>query len=124
MWNQLKKQAQKDLTVCVDVDNTLLTYDGYEKNKFGMPIKELVDKLKELKESGIKLVLSTARQSDELDALNEHLEKLGLRNMFDEVKAGEKVIAVAYLDDKAVNVKDTDWQERLSEMIEREINKD
>ncbi len=117
MWNQLKKAAEKELTVCVDVDNTLLTYDGYEKNKFGEPIEEVVKKLKELKNKGIKLVLSTAREDDELETLNKRLEEFDLKDLFDEVKAGEKVVAAAYLDDKAVNVKDKDWVDKLDNLI-------
>lgn len=123
MWTQLKKISEKERTICVDVDNTLLTYDGYEKNTFGESIPEVVEKLRELKNKGINLILSTARGKDELPALEEHLRSLNLYDLFDEIKAGEKIPAIAYLDDKALNVKDEDWMDKLDDMLVGESKK-
>lgn len=120
MWQQLNKWANKESkkTVCVDVDGTILEYEGYEKNKFGKPITSVIDKLKELKERGISLVLSTARSEDEREALENTLKEHEIIDLFDEIHVGEKPIAVAYLDDKAVNVKKLEvWKDDLEELL-------
>jgi len=119
MWNKIQKWAKDEKTVCVDMDGTILEYDHYEKNKFGNPIDGVVNKLKELKDSGdVKLVLSTARSKDEKPALIEHLKENDLFDMFDDIQVGVKPIAVAYLDDKAVNVLSDDWMDKLNKMME------
>lgn len=104
-------------TICVDADNTVFTFDVYEKNKFGEPIKEMIEELKKLKDKGYTLVLSTARGEDELKALKEKLEEFELSYLFDKVVAGKKEPALAYLDDRAVNVLDPDWVDKLEELL-------
>ena len=119
MWSHLKKIAQERLTLCVDADDTLLEYDGYKPGVFGKPKSEVVDKLKEIKDKGVELILSTARGEDELEGLVNHLHEQNIGELFDDVRAGEKPKAFAYLDDKAVNVMEEGWEDKLDEMLEK-----
>ena len=118
MWNELMKWAEEKQTVVVDVDGTIFTYERYEKNKFGEPIDEVLSKLKELKDKGIKLILSTARGEDEQEALEKHLKDNGLENLFDKVICGQKERALAYVDDRSINpLKLEVWKNDLDELL-------
>ena len=118
MWRQLTKMAKKEITLCVDVDGTLLSYDGYERDVFGDPREDVVDKIRELKDKGVEIVLYTARDDAERDALVQRLKTFDIYDLFDEIVCGKKPIAFAYLDDKAVNCLDDGWESKIDKMYE------
>ena len=126
MWRQLNKVAEKALrpTLCVDIDGTLLESDGsYKAGKFGKPRKDVVDKVRELKKKGIRVVLYTARPQEDQKGIIDHLMKIGLYDLFDEIESGEKPCAFAYLDDKALNCDEEGWQEKMEKLYEVYMDK-
>jgi hydroxymethylpyrimidine pyrophosphatase-like HAD family hydrolase len=55
----------KDNLVLVDLDGTLAEYHGYKGNDhIGAPIPAMVDRVKQWLESGVKVVIFTARAHD------------------------------------------------------------
>ena len=125
MWHQLKKEAKKklgkDLALSVDVDGTLLSYDYYEKHRFGKPRVDVVNKVREMKDRGVKIVLYTARNNDERQSFLSHLEEFGLDDIFDELIMGKKPTAFVYLDDRAVNCLDKGWEHKINSMLAKYI---
>jgi len=106
--------AKHPLTVCVDIDGTLLTYEDYEKNKWGQPIPHAMYVLNEWIENDVHVVLFTARGEDEKSALEKHLKDYKVP--YDTLIMG-KPHADFYVDDRAI--KFTRWDEVLLEVKQR-----
>jgi len=125
MWDQIQKIAKEELSkekmrpVCVDADGTVFGHDK-RKNHFGDPIERTIKELKKLKARGVRLVLNTARNEDQLPALKKHLKEHHLEGLFDELIAGEKPAAYAYLDDKAVNIQEDGWEKKVDALEGKE----
>ena len=121
MWQQLKKEARKvakkPITVCSDIDGTLLEYNSRSKSGFGEPRQDVVDVLRKLKKKGIKVVLCTACSERHKEDLIKHLSDYGLEDIYDDILMGDKPQAFAYLDDRSLNVLDGDWKSKLDDMI-------
>lgn len=93
--------------MAVDLDGTLLHYDGgFKLNEFGQPIRGIVEQLLELKRRGWVIVIWTCRK--DTPELREHLKKHEVP--FDYVNDHpwngpdnpRKIHADVYLDDKAI----------------------
>ena len=104
-------------TICVDLDNTILEYDGYDgktdvdKIPFGKPLKNAQYVLRDLKERGWRIVIFTHRKGKEKIA-----KALKEREIpFDEII--EKPFAHIYLDDRALRFTG-DWAQTYVEIHE------
>lgn len=98
---------RKPKIVAVDLDGTLLEYDGWKgPAHFGKPIQGVVDALFELKKEGWAVVIWTTRRTDH--ALRAHLEKHGVpfdyinKHPWQPPGTSHKITADVYLDDRAV----------------------
>lgn len=93
--------------LAVDLDGTLLEYNGYKgATHFGDPLPGMVDLLNKVKEAGWCIIIWTARR--ETGAMKEHLAKHNIPydyiNCHPWPKDGSnKVSADIYLDDRAIN---------------------
>ena len=93
--------------VAVDLDGTLLEYDGWKgPAHFGQPIPGVVKALFELKKAGWAVAIWTTRRTDY--ALKAHLDKHDIpydfinKNPFGPSNGSHKIFADVYLDDRAV----------------------
>lgn len=110
------KIASEPKNIVVDVDGTIFEYDKYEFGKFGEPIEEVIEFLKQAKNDGYKLILFTARSWAEYDALEKALEDNDIGDFFDEIVMG-KPIGKMYLDDRSINPLDEDWDSKAKELL-------
>ena len=112
----------KKLTIAVDFDGTLCNYAFPDIGEQTEEQKELVSLLKELKNSGHKLILYTCRgdnekyptlknairwcteQGLEFDSINENVKGFVKKS-----GPSPKPVADIYLDDKALNI--NNWRE-------------
>jgi hypothetical protein len=105
--------------IAVDFDNTLV------KQQFSgeiLPIKGACEALKLLKKKNYHIVIFTCRTnladqrgelSSEIEAIAATLEEFKIP--YDEIHVGEKVVADAYVDDRAVSFSG-DWTQTLSDI--------
>mgnify|MGYP006297666421 CR=1 FL=1 len=103
--------------IAVDFDKTLTVDSGDPFQPGGeTPNTEMIEYIKEIRETKhYGVVIWTARPWSHASHI------AGLLTMWEVPYTGlrcEKGGAEAYLDDKAVNHADADWQERLEEMAE------
>ena len=98
---------KKPKIVAVDLDGTLLEYDGWKgPAHFGQPIPGVVSALFELKKAGWAIVIWTTRKTDY--ALRAHLEKHDIpfdyinKHPWQPPGSSHKITADVYLDDRAV----------------------
>lgn len=87
-------------TICVDFDGVLNEYDGYEEGDLGEPLTGSKEFIKELRKK-YKVVILTSRPKEQvIDWLN--------NNGFPSMKVtNRKVPAVAYIDDRAIQFKES-----------------
>lgn len=97
--NWIRAQAE----ICVDLDETIVDYDYYQKNKFGQLDPEALKVLKDQKAKGRKIIIFTARRSSEWPAMATHLKKLKVP--FDGITNVKPGTCAAYLDNKGVSWK-------------------
>lgn len=94
---------------CFDIDETICCVKG-ENYASATPIIERIEKINQLFESGNIIKLHTARGSktgiDWQEVTSNQLEIWGLK--YHELHFG-KPFADYYIDDKAINEKDFDW---------------
>jgi len=97
----------KPKVVAVDLDGTLLEYDGWKgPAHFGKPILGVVEALHELKKNGWAVVIWTTRRTDY--ALKAHLDKHEIpydyinKHPWQPPGTSHKITADVYLDDRAV----------------------
>lgn len=67
-----RKQKTRPNILALDLDGTLLSYDGYHEGVFGTPFKGMVEQLHILKKSGWVIVIWTCRQ--DTPELRHHLD--------------------------------------------------
>lgn len=96
--------------VAIDLDGTLAEYDEFDEDYIGDPIPHGVQRVQQLKDAGVAIVIFTCREDNELlrgwlaendvpyDAINENPNT-------PHSKSG-KVFAHAYWDDRGVNAED------------------
>ena len=96
---------QKIRTIAVDFDGTLCEREKFPK--IGAPKQELIEWLIERKKEGVKIILWTCRENDDLTAAVLWCKKYGLE--FDALNENHtsctlktrKVVADIYIDDRA-----------------------
>lgn len=98
---------QRPKILALDLDGTLLNYQGYRgPEEFGEPVQGMIEELEKLKKCGVKIVVWTCRT--DTAELREHLVKSGVPFDFvnDHPWNGpanpRKIQADWYLDDKSV----------------------
>jgi phosphoglycolate phosphatase-like HAD superfamily hydrolase len=91
--------ADEQKTIAVDFDGVLNQYTGYaDSEKAPPPVKGSWKFLSNLRERGYKVVIHTARNTDEVHSwLKEH----GMKSLVDHV-TNTKVPAHAYIDDRGI----------------------
>jgi len=101
------KRLKKPNIVAVDLDGTLLEYDGWKgPAHFGQPIQGVVEALHELKKAGWAIVVWTTRATDY--ALRAHLERHDVpydyinKHPWQPPGSSHKISADVYLDDRAL----------------------
>lgn len=101
------KARKKPNIVAVDLDGTLLEYDGWKgPAHFGKPIQGVIDALHELKKAGWAVVVWTTRATDY--GLRAHLERHHIpydyinKHPWQPPGSSHKVSADVYLDDRAL----------------------
>jgi histidinol phosphatase-like enzyme len=108
--------------IAVDFDHTLFTETPSGE---AVPLPHAREAMVELKRQGHHLVIHTCRTTvaredgnlaDELQWIAATLNEHGIP--FDEIYAGDKLIADAYVDDRAVGFRG-DWNATLSELGQR-----
>jgi len=109
-WPHIEK---KQMTVCFDLDNTLVTYPRIPGDyRTVAPIPKMVELARRLKEEGHTIVIHTARRmathKNDVAAVIEDIGELTVQSLrdlgipYDELKFG-KPLADMYIDDRAVN---------------------
>ncbi len=105
-------QSNHQYAIAVDLDGTLLEYDGFKGDDvFGDPKPGAKEALDRAKAGGVKIILHTCRKNK--DAIAAHMQKHQLH--FDSINENvpeiesEKPFADLYIDDKAVPF--TNWPE-------------
>ena len=96
-------------TILVDLDGVLAEYDGWKgPEHFGKPIVDIVDMVNVLKRMGYTIIIYTTRADEILNghgARQKTIEWLqGAGVLYDRLVA--KPLAVAILDDRAINAID------------------
>lgn len=96
-------------TIAVDLDGTLATYESYEPDEIGTPIRSTVELVNKLHAIGCQIIVFTCRDSEYLVAM--WLEDAGVSYDAINETPGQpmgsgKVLADIYLDDRAVNIRD------------------
>lgn len=108
-----------DKVICVDFDATLFPW-GPLMNPDAKPLAGAVDATRKFAGAGFKVVIFTSRLSDRWleDSGNDAIEQqqyvydMCIKNgiPFTEI-TGEKIPAVAYIDDKAIEFTGTNWDD-------------
>lgn len=115
-------------TICVDLDGTILSYDGYKgPDIFGEPLPGARRAMEMLKEYGFEIIIHTCRR--ETDLISAALKKYDIP--FDSINMNRahpndvpgKPWANHYVDDRAIEFKG-DWQEILTRLIFRSSDED
>lgn len=121
MWRKGPDDKRR-LVIGVDFDGTLFRPD---ENGELMPVHGAVQALVALKAENYKIVIHTCRTGladaagsldDEVTLISGLLDEHGMP--FDEIHLGEKLVADAYVDDRAVAF-DGNWSNALSELKRR-----
>lgn len=108
--------------LAIDFDGTLIRED--EDGNL-MPVEGAAEAMQALRNEGHYLIIHTCRTTEaaeggylreELELIVEVLQTFGIP--FDEVYAGEKLIADGYVDDRAVAFRG-DWRETVSTVVQR-----
>jgi hypothetical protein len=101
------KTLKKPRIIAVDLDGTLLEYDGWKgPAHFGKPIPGVVSTLHELKKLSWAVVIWTTRKNDH--ALKAYLEKHDIpydyinKHPWQPPRSSHKITADVYLDDRAM----------------------
>lgn len=115
-----EEKPAKVLTIAVDLDGTLATYDGWKgEEHFGKLRDGAKDALEALKDKGHKIIVFTTRGDKELIKkwLDENELSYDHINENPDQPAGSsgKVIADVYIDDRAVNAKGN-WKDIMVEV--------
>lgn len=117
-----------DKVVCVDFDGTL--YPWGELFSYAAPLPGAVTSMKELKASGFRIVIFTSRLSptwlfaegESASEQKEYITKVLTRDgiPFDDITS-EKIPAIAYVDDKAVNYHgySNEWKDIANWLVAR-----
>jgi len=126
----IQKYAENKLpkAVCVDFDGTITVANKYPA--IGPPNHLFIKKLKDIKSRGYKIIISSCRwslacqpkgkassQKKEVEEwLKEH------KVPYDELWAESKPYAIAYIDDRALNVKDMDSFDERFELLSKAVD--
>jgi soluble P-type ATPase len=108
--NEIMKPTESYGTIAIDVDGTLLEYDGWKGlGKFGKPLKGAKAAIQELKSLGYEIVIFTTR-GDDIGELEKHLRFWNIP--FDRINCNnpempanlshQKIMADVYIDDRAI----------------------
>lgn len=97
-------------TIVFDFDGTIAEQALYPK--IGKPIKKVIDKIRELKEQGYTIIISSCRLSDEEHPIKqvrhelEEIKKWLKKNAvpYDRIWEYDKPYGLAYIDNLAVNI--------------------
>lgn len=89
------------MQLIIDVDGTILQYDGYRPGEFGQPIAGAIEFLQAQRDAGHTVILFSARPLSEECELREHLAELGIIDLVEELICG-KPIGHVYIDDRGI----------------------
>jgi hypothetical protein len=126
----IQKYAENKLpkTVCVDFDGTITIANKHPS--IGAPNHLFIEKLKKIKSQGFKIIISSCRWSTALQpegkaaqAKKEAEEWLKENDIpYDELWADNKPLAMAYIDDRALNVRDMDNFDERFNLLEKAVD--
>lgn len=124
-----EKAADDDrpFTVAVDFDGTLAQdYEGeFDPNQAPAPRDGAVEKMKEFKKKGWRIIINTVRGNEalikrwmeEYDCPYDHINE----NPDQPEDASDKVMADVYIDDKAVSADVESWDDIADEVMEKAV---
>ncbi len=108
-------------TVAVDFDNTLVAEDSEGNIE---PVVGAREAMLALSELGHKIIIHTCRTTEALEANRLHEEVAFIEEVltnfgipFDQIFVGPKLIADAYIDDRAIEFRG-DWPETVAGLIQ------
>ncbi len=108
--------------VAIDLDGTIAHYDGFKgEDIIGDPLPGAREFINILITSGFEIIIHTTRGSEVTKRwLEVHEIPYHFINDNPRIRGGNqgKPIAVAYVDDRAVNVRNKSWNDVLSEITE------
>lgn len=116
-------------SIVLDFDNTICEWGDYPEP--GKPKKGVKEALQELKDLGFNLLISSSRTSDQMNKhpTDKQVEKNRMEKYlnehkipYDEVLIGNKFPATYYIDDRAIEFKDS-WKE-IVKRIKGDYNSD
>ncbi len=122
-YDQEKHLKKEQKRIMIDVDGVLHTYEnGWDNGKLKNVIFGAKEALSELHNDGFEIVIFSTRASGEnpnTKQLVQELEEWLNRNdlYFDQI-TGQKLGAILYIDDRAINFKG-DWKNTLKEIKQR-----
>ena len=94
--------------IAVDFDGVIAHFDGWKAYEFGEPRREMIERLNRLREElekegfEVHFILYSTRNSAELEALVEWLQKHELDEMFTFINMGSKPYCHLFIDDRAL----------------------
>lgn len=114
-------------TVCVDFDATISIANKHPG--ISAPNHLFIKKLKDIKAKGYKIIISSCRWSTAIQSEDKakkekaEVEKWLKENHvpYDELWADNKVFAMCYIDDRAINVKDMDSFDERFNLLEKAV---
>ena len=128
VYEELDKAIKK---ILIDLDGTIHKYSkGFiDGSMYDVPNEGAVEFINELKNKGFSIIIYTARIQTEDDSNNRE-QTLKIKNWLKKYKIpyddiiSKKIPAIAYVDDRAVEFKNNDWNhclERIEELTQIEI---
>jgi len=116
------EDADKPKTVAVDLDGTILRYNGWKGHKhFGEPIDGAKEALEEFRKMGFKIIIWTTRPDKR--SIQEVLRKHNIpydyinENPYQPPDVSNKIYADFYIDDRAIEF--TTWKATLKRVKDR-----